>query len=175
MRTWHVWLHSSSCFSLKHFRDHILPVELVLETAVSLLTESYRVPFKELLVESTGYLTQDIIKMLEDTLKPYPYFKASRFFFKKKYRVIKKEGNKVDAYYSAKNAFLGQLWGSSWPQHRDIWLSALRFLYLSFKMSFKCTFVSMENWLILDILNLLWIVGFTKGLLWTYLIPPKPS
>ena len=58
-----------------------MPVELVLETAVSLLTESYRVPFKELLVESTGYLTQDIIKMLEDTLKPYPYFKASRFFF----------------------------------------------------------------------------------------------
>ena len=33
---------------------------------------------------------------------------------------------------------------------------------MSLKKSFKYTFVSMEYWLIMVILNLLWKVGFTK-------------
>jgi len=56
-------------------RDNIFPVEIVLEVAVSMLTESYRGPFKKLLNDATEYLTKDIIKMLDDTLKPYPHFK----------------------------------------------------------------------------------------------------
>ena len=51
-------------------------MEIVLEVAVSMLTESYRGPFKKLLNDATEYLTKDIIKMLDDTLKPYPHFKV---------------------------------------------------------------------------------------------------
>ena len=32
---------------------------------------------------------------------------------------------------------------------------------MSLKNSFKYTFISIENWLIMVILNLLWIIGFT--------------
>ena len=69
--------------------------------------------------------------------------------------MIQKEGNKVDAYYTAKNAFFGQLWGSSWPQLMEILLSTLRFLNMSLEKSFKYTFVSMGNWLISVSLGLL--------------------
>ena len=58
------------------YRDNIFPVELVLENAVSLLTESYREPFRLLLTKAANYLTNDIKIMLEDTLKPYPHFKV---------------------------------------------------------------------------------------------------
>ena len=52
-------------------------MEIVLEVAVSMLTESYRKPFEKLLNDAPGYLTKDIIKMLDDTLKRYPHFKVS--------------------------------------------------------------------------------------------------
>ena len=53
----------------------------MLEVAVSMLTESYRGPFKKLLNDATEYLTKDIIKMLDDTLKPYPHFKVGMSLF----------------------------------------------------------------------------------------------
>ena len=54
----------------------MFPVELVLEVAVAILTENYRDPFKNLLNEASEYMSKDIMKMLEDTLKPYPHFKV---------------------------------------------------------------------------------------------------
>ena len=54
----------------------MFPVELVLEVAVAILTENYRDPFKDLLNEASEYMSKDIMKMLETTLKPYPHFKV---------------------------------------------------------------------------------------------------
>jgi len=56
-------------------RDNMLPVELVMEVGVSILTENYRNPFKDLLNRSTDYLKKDLIALLDFTLKPYPNFK----------------------------------------------------------------------------------------------------
>ena len=59
-------------------------------------------------------------------------------------------------------AFLGQLWGSSWPLLRDIWLSTLMISNMSLENWFECSkCVIMENWLPLVKLEQLWIVSFT--------------
>ena len=55
-------------------RDNVFPEEIVLEIGVSLLTENYRKPFKELLDNSTDFLKSDITEALEHSLKPYPKF-----------------------------------------------------------------------------------------------------
>ena len=55
-------------------RDNVFPEEIVLEIGVSLLTENYRKPFKELLDNSTDFLKSDIAEALELSLKPYPKF-----------------------------------------------------------------------------------------------------
>lgn len=68
-------------------RDNMFPVELVLEVAVSLLTENYRDPFKNLLNKATEYLIKDIITMLDDTLKPYPHFKVSMYVVELKWYI----------------------------------------------------------------------------------------
>eukprot|EP00092_Neocalanus_flemingeri_P026987 GFUD01029268.1.p1 GENE.GFUD01029268.1~~GFUD01029268.1.p1 ORF type:complete len:718 (-),score=188.67 GFUD01029268.1:332-2485(-) len=55
-------------------RDNVFPEEIVLEIGVSLLTENYRKPFKELLDDSTEFLKNDVSGTLEHALKPYPKF-----------------------------------------------------------------------------------------------------
>jgi len=55
-------------------RDNVFPEEIVLEIGVSLLTENFRKPFKELLDNSTDFLKNDIAEALEQSLKPYPKF-----------------------------------------------------------------------------------------------------
>ena len=71
-----------------------------------------------------------------------------------------------------KKAFFGQPRSSSRPELRDIWLSTLRLLNISLEKSFKYTFVSVANWLILLSLGL-WLVGhpirLTKAIMNTFL------
>ena len=54
----------------------MFPVDLVLEGAVSILTENYRTPFRQLLKGATDFLIKDVLHILDDTLKPYPNFKV---------------------------------------------------------------------------------------------------
>ena len=68
-----------------------------------------------------------------------------------------------------KKGILGQLWGSSQPQLRDILLSTSRFLNLSLEKWFKYTSVSLENWLILVIFGLFLLLGSLKCLICAYL------
>lgn len=56
-------------------RDQLMPVELVLDIGVGLLTENYRSPFKNLLEESTRTLNTGLQQTLEATLHIYPKFK----------------------------------------------------------------------------------------------------
>ena len=56
-------------------RDNIFPDQLVLEIGVGMLTENYRIPFKNLLQDTTKVLTDNIIKALEATLGAFPHFK----------------------------------------------------------------------------------------------------
>ena len=56
-------------------RDNIFPDQLVLEIGVGMLTENYRIPFKNLLQDTTEVLTDNIIKALEATLGAFPHFK----------------------------------------------------------------------------------------------------
>ena len=57
---------------------------------------------------------------------------------------------------------MGQLWGASWPQLRDICLSITSFLNLCLEKLFNYTCVSMENWLFLVILGLLLLLSSKK-------------
>ena len=54
----------------------MLPVDLILEVGVNILTEHYRKPSKELLQETSEYLKGDIVSLLGETLGPYPTFKV---------------------------------------------------------------------------------------------------
>ena len=54
-------------------------------------------------------------------------------------------------------ALFGQLRGSFWQQLRDIWFPTSRFLNMSLKKIFKDTFVSIKYWLVLGILDLIWM------------------
>ena len=57
-------------------RNPVLPVDLILEVGVNILTEHYRKPSKELLQETSEYLKGDIVSLLGETLGPYPTFKV---------------------------------------------------------------------------------------------------
>ena len=56
-------------------REKLTPDKNILEMGVSVLTENYRIPFKNLLDDFVSNLTRTIINDLETTLGSFPHFK----------------------------------------------------------------------------------------------------
>ena len=65
----------TSIKNMHGIRDHILPTEIVLDIAISLLTESYRNQFLDLLTNTEHILVDNLRSLLTTSLKHYPQFK----------------------------------------------------------------------------------------------------
>ena len=57
-------------------KDKMTPQRSILETGVAILTENYRVPFRDLLDDFVSNLTRTLVDDLETTLGSFPQFKA---------------------------------------------------------------------------------------------------